>query len=266
MVEYGVDSAKEKVYKALQAPDRENFFELITNGFGEQDNLDFKEVWIDAQKLASIILGIANTGGGIVILGVRENGNGTLAPIGLEELEDKEKMIGKLANFLPENLKPNILDFDFRDEAYSKVEGKLFQRMCIYSNDIELPYVWKKNSNEAEGGCIFYRRGTSTVKANVQEIKDMINKRIEAAYAKKSSLNLEEHLIQLRTLYDYIPLYGSMTVPFANIIKNLPYLNVGQSTLKNMDNRNVPKESYEEFIVNMIEEKKEKIKKVLDLK
>ena len=45
---------KEMVYDVLQNPTRENFIDILDNGLGEQDNLDFKVQWIEAQKLAEI--------------------------------------------------------------------------------------------------------------------------------------------------------------------------------------------------------------------
>ena len=41
---------KEMVYDVLQNPTRENFIDILDNGLGEQDNLDFKVQWIEAQK------------------------------------------------------------------------------------------------------------------------------------------------------------------------------------------------------------------------
>ena len=133
---------KEAVYNVLQEPTRENFIDILDNGFGEQDNLDFKEKWIEYQKLSEIILGIANSGGGAIILGVKENDDGTLEGIGLHQLEDKEKIHSKIQKFLPDTLEFDIGDFDFTDESYSKIEGKLFQIMFVGCKEIELPYVY----------------------------------------------------------------------------------------------------------------------------
>ena len=49
-------------YDFFQNPTRDNFVNLILKNTGEQDNLDFKEEWIDEQKLAKRMLGIANVG------------------------------------------------------------------------------------------------------------------------------------------------------------------------------------------------------------
>ena len=141
---------KEIVYGILQNPTRENFIDILNNGPGEQDNLDFKEQWIDFQKLAEIILGIANTGGGAIVFGVRENTDGTLETIGLSKIEDKEKLHSKTAKFLPETIKFEIADFDFSNENYSKLKGRLFQIILIYSENINLPYIWEKDIISAE--------------------------------------------------------------------------------------------------------------------
>lgn len=179
---------KETIYSILQEPTREKFVEYLLNGGGEQDNVDFKEKMIDHQKLSEVILGIANNGGGVIIFGIKENDDGTIEAVGLEQLKDKEKVTSKLQKYLPEALHINVIDYDFTNENYSKLNGKLFQMICIECNDLDLPYVWKKDTDGVEAGCIFYRRGTKTIKANMQEIKEMIDKRIEAAYIEESNL------------------------------------------------------------------------------
>lgn len=253
---------KESIYNVLQNPTRENLLDIFDNSFGEQDNLDFKEIWIDMQKLSEITLGIANSGGGAVIIGVKENDDGTLDPIGLAELEGKEKIHSKLNKFLPDALRSNVYDFDFTGESYSKIKGKLFQILIINSNDADLPYIWKKDSNGVESGCIFFRRGTKTVRANIQEIEDMLDKRFEANYIEQSNLQLEEHLKQLNTLYRNINSNGFSPSLYDNLFRNIYKIHTGNNQI----NPNYPKESYDEFIAKMIASKKKKIEKVLDLK
>lgn len=255
---------KEIVYGILQNPTRENFIDILNNGPGEQDNLDFKEQWIDFQKLAEIILGIANTGGGAIIFGVKENTDGTLETIGLSKIEDKEKLHSKIAKFLPETIKFEIADFDFSNENYSKLKGRLFQIVLIYSEDINLPYIWEKDSNGTEAGCIFSRRGTKTVKANSYEIKEMLDKRIEAICIEQSSLQLEEHLKQLNVLYKNMSPQRYSSSLFNDLFKSSSVF--GSLIGSKQNNSYYPKESYDEFIAKMIEKKKAKIEKVLDLR
>ena len=100
---------KETIYSILQEPTREKFVEYLLNGGGEQDNVDFKEKMIDHQKLSEVILGIANTGGGVIIFGIKENDDGTIEAVGLEQLEDKEKVTSKLQKYLPEALHINVI-------------------------------------------------------------------------------------------------------------------------------------------------------------
>lgn len=87
---------KESMYRFLQEPTRENFTGLVFNGIGEQDGIDFKKVWIEEQKLAEIILGMANMGGGVIIFGIDEKDNGTIEAVGLEKIIDKEKQYSKI--------------------------------------------------------------------------------------------------------------------------------------------------------------------------
>jgi len=261
----GAGMIKETVYNILQNPTRENFIDILSNGLGEQDNLDFKEQWVEPIKLAEIILGMANTGGGAIILGVKENDDGTLEAIGLNELQDKEKIDGKVKKFLPDTIRFEIGDFDFKGEYYNKIKGELFQILFVYSEDVNLPYIWNKDSNGAEQGCIFYRRGTKTVKANSQEIRDMIEARIEAVYI-ESNLQLEEHLKQLSTLYKHIAPQTYSFSPFDKLFRSYGNIVKGGATIAGMGKTNYLEESYEEFIVKMIKRKKEKIERVLDLK
>ena len=198
------------------------------------------------------------------LLGVKENEDGTLESIGLSKIEDKEKIHSKMAKFLPETIKFEIADFDFSNESYSKLKGRLFQLILIYSEDINLPYIWEKDSNSAEAGSIFFRRGTKTVKANSYEINEMLDKRLEATYVEQSSLHLEEHLKQLNTLYKNMSsqMYSSSVI--SNLFKNISAFGTLAGTPQN--NPYFPKESYDEFIAKMIEKKKMKIEKVLELK
>ena len=61
---------------------------------------------------------------------------------------------------MPNTVKFNILDFDFSGEAYSKIENKMYQMIVIYSDDKDLPYMWDRDSNENQVGCVFIRKGT----------------------------------------------------------------------------------------------------------
>lgn len=81
---------------------------------GEYDDLEFKEQEIDVHILAKHILGIANTAGGIICLGVKESEDG-LIPIGLDNSSDSTDLKKKLSKYLPYNLDYEIHPIDYDD-------------------------------------------------------------------------------------------------------------------------------------------------------
>ena len=257
---------KDLIYEFLKEPTRANFHKVVFNGSGEQDNCDFKEKWLDDyEKIAQIILGMANSSGGAIVIGVKENDDGTTEAIGLDILQDKEKIHSKIVKFLPDSLKFEIGDFDFSDIKYERVQNKKFQVIFVYTDDENLPYIWNRDSRDAQEGCIYIRRGTKTVKANGFEIQKLIDKRIRASYTDISTLELKEHLNQLKILY------SSIDSSYTRLAKN-PFLGL-QSSFKNIlgpvvsePNPQYPGESYDEFVRKMIDRKKIKIERVLDLK
>lgn len=254
-------NVKDMIYDFLKEPTRERFSNVLFKGSGEQDNLDFKETWVQYQKISEIILGMANSGGGIIVIGVKENEDGTAETVGLEKLEDQEIIHGKIEKFLPSNLKFEIGSYDFDDVHYPALAQKKFQVIFIFSNEEDLPYVWNKDSNGAEVGCIFIRSGTRTIKANSDQIQKLIEKKMKASVLKFSKLQLEEHLNQLKILYDNIhktnriAAFPGITAAFERI------MNIGITK-----NIYYPEEGYDEFVSKMIDKKKEKIEKILDLK
>ena len=262
---------KEYMYRFLQEPTRENFIDIVFNGVGEQNCIDFKKIWIEPQKLSEIILGMANTGGGVIVLGVEEKEDGTVEAIGLGEIFDKEKQHSKISKFLPDTVKFDIYDFDFSGETYSKIENKMYQMIQIHSDDRDLPYLWNKNSNENQIGCAFIRKGTKTVKANSAELSELIDKKIRSMYTEGSKLALEEHLKQLKILYKYVG--EKENVIHKNILgvgkvlsEKFQLISECLGEVERIKNPFYPEEDFEEFVFKMIKMKKIKIEKVLDLK
>lgn len=262
---------KEYMYNFLQEPTRERFVDIVFDGVGEQNCIDFKKIWIEPQKLSEIILGMANTGGGVIILGVEEKENGTIEAVGLSEIFDKEKQHSKITKFLPDTVKFDIFDFDFSGETYSKIENKMYQMILIQSDDKNLPYMWNKDSNGNEVGCVFIRKGTKTVKANSGELSELIDKRIRSMYTEGSTLALEEHLDQLKILYKYVG--AKENVIHKNILdigkmlsEKFQSISESLGDVERIKNPFYPEEDFEEYIFNLIKLKKIKIEKVLDLK
>lgn len=247
---------KELGYKFFQNPTRDNFIKIIFDNVGERDNLDFKEKWIEDKKLAKIMLGIANVGKGAIVFGVKENESCQFEPVGLKELQDKAKIVSQLMKYLPKELDFDIIEFDFSGENYSALKDKLFQVILVFPKDECLPYIVEKGFEENEKGSIFYRKGTETLLADTECLKEMISKRIKAENNIYNSY-LKKHIEQIKILYEY----GSRFYLANDYISNLR-----QSVILMMSKEvNNKSDSFDKFISEIIEQKKKKIRKILEI-
>lgn len=68
----------------LKDPIKENFRNFLRQNCGELDEIDFKQDWSDKGPLSKLILAMANSRGGIIIIGIKELENGTLEPTSIE--------------------------------------------------------------------------------------------------------------------------------------------------------------------------------------
>ena len=126
---------KEKFARLFDDPNRQTFKMALDNLTGEYDDLEFKEQEIDVHILAKHILGIANTSGGIICLGVKESEDG-LIPIGLDNSSDSTDLKKKLSKYLPYNLDYEVHPIDHDDNGlWSDIRNK-----SLYCN---LHYGWR---------------------------------------------------------------------------------------------------------------------------
>src|SRR5260370_8034750 len=93
--------------------------------------MDFKEEWPKHASLAKQILGFANAGNACLIMGAKEEADGTIEAIGLPKFEDKADITNGLKKYLPAELlrRTDVLDFSFDASEYPKVIG--FQVVLI---------------------------------------------------------------------------------------------------------------------------------------
>ena len=192
---------KDVIYKFLTNLDKESFADLLAESNFETDNLDFKETWIKKGPLTKELLSMANSGGGIIVFGVKETAPNTFESCGLQETQDPSKIQDSVKKFVPSNLGYKIESFTFDRSEYEKLQGKSFQVIIVEDTPQYLPYISKNETEGLKGATIYVRHGTECVIADKDDIENLITRRISTGY--RSKLELEEHLKQLKTLYKY---------------------------------------------------------------
>ena len=257
---------KDVVYGLLQEPTLDKFREFIKNHTGEHNSIDFKKQWIEGNQLAKEMLAIANSGGGVIIFGVAEGDDGSIDVSGLQDLKDPADVSNEIKNFLSSDLKYELYPFSFTTSEYKELEGHHYQMMVIEDSPEFIPFMAKKESGSLKPNAIYVRRGTSCEIANQEEIREIISRRINYAHPLNGEpLDLEEHLKQLKTLYEsidkekvyYTFALSSALSGFSNSIWG------GEKRTE--PNPLYPDESYDEYISRLITAKKNKIERVLDL-
>ena len=122
---------KDTVYRLLQEPTLDHFREFLQDQTGEHNAIDFKQEWIEKDKLAKFMLALANYGGGIVVFGVHENDDKTFSCDGLKELQAKEQIGAWIKPYLSSSLKYDVYDFSYQTSEYEALKGKQFQMLLL---------------------------------------------------------------------------------------------------------------------------------------
>ena len=260
----------------LKEPTKDNFRDFMKKSCGELNEMDFKETWIDKGPLAKIMLAMANNGGGIIVFGVKENEDNTFDILGLDSLKDTADISNSISRLVSSSLDYEVFNFVFDSDVYGKFENKKFQIMVIHDTPERLPFVSLGQSEKIEKDVIYVRRGTKSEKATSEEINRIIERKIATIYSENTDMSLDQHLEQLKKLYSELPqkiqvLVRKGTQPnFAAALKvfgeRIAALYGTPDEYEEKDNPNYPDEGYEAFILRMINAKKLKIEKVLDLK
>lgn len=190
----------ESFAKFFAEPSRDALRELLRLNIGETDYLDFKAEWPTIPKLARHILALANSGGGAIVVGVSQSPEGDLIPSGLASLKDKAQLLPPLVSYLPRHLEVVILDFSFSASEYAALVGKSFQVLLVADAPKHLPFLCLKEAEGLRTSVVYVRQGTTSTEAGHAQLQAVINRRIESGHSTQSSLDLDAHLAQLRTL------------------------------------------------------------------
>lgn len=260
----------EEFARFFENPTRDKFRELLRGNFGELNALDFKEDWSPVwARTAKHILGIANVGGGCLIVGVKQSDDKSLDAIGMTDLIDKADISKKTKKFLPSFLlnEIEVLDFSFEASEYPKLVGKTFQVLFVGDNPKYLPFVSQATSgNDIRESAIYVRRGTSTEEANYEELQRLLNTRIETNQSSQTELDLQTHFDQLSFLYSLMKEGNVIPKSFMNSLSSFgKVISDLTSSFEVVPNPLYPKESIEEFTSKLILKKKKKIETELSV-
>jgi hypothetical protein len=198
---------KEAFARFFEQPSREALRDLLKQNSGESEFLDFKEEWLNHSTLAKHIIGFANTGNACMIVGVKEEDDKALNPVGLTSITDKADIINGLKKFLPQNLldRVDVLDFSFDASEYPRLVGKRFQVLLIDYDPDHIPMLSLRDGEGIKNTVVYVRRMGGVAEATHDEIQNIINRRIETRYSTSKEINLKQHLEQLRILYAELP-------------------------------------------------------------
>ncbi len=203
MVETFSQRIKEDIVRFVSEPTREGLQELIRFFGGEFDQYELKESWPPLPRMAKTVLAIANSGGGVILFGIRD---ATLEPVGLAELASKQTVFDTFRSFIPPPLMNEItlLDFDYADATYEPLRGKQIQVLAIPDLPEFIPFVceeeWHKDDDHVRRGAIYVRSGTNTREGNYDQVQRLLNRRIEAVGPQPSTGHVKRELDQLRLL------------------------------------------------------------------
>ena len=195
-------SWKEDMYEFFKDPNREKLREVLQSYDAENDNLDFKTQWIDHSKLAKHTLAFANSGGGAIVFGIRENDDGTFDVEGLDQFKDKSDIA--IDQYLPEEAENlyEIVEFNFGSSEWDALEENLFQVLLVDYSPLSLPLFATKGGSDVNQDEIYIRDNTKSIEAGKSELENLINRRVKAELEQESG-DLREDISQLRTLCNY---------------------------------------------------------------
>lgn len=252
-------SIHEAFTQFFESPTRDRLRALLREHLGELRNCDFKEAWPANSALAKHVLGLGNSGGGCLVVGVREIQGGGLDPAGIESLKDKAALISGVAKFLPVALlnSVDLADFTYSAAEYQTLVGKRFQVLFVGDLPRALPFLSLRDGDGLRSSAVYVRRQASTTEATHEELQGLLDLRIASEPSSLPARDLESHLQELRILYSHIPRHtpGNRGVLGAALDAMQFFPSSPMHTVTALNPR-YPAENFEDFVVRMIGQKK----------
>lgn len=233
----------------FEQPTREKLRDPIKQSIGETDYLDFKAEWPNLVKVSKHILALANSGGGALVLGLRQTDDGAIETVGLAEFTDKVNVAKTAKKFLPKSVQYEVFDFSYTDSEYQALRGKKFQVVLVEYSKKLLPLLSLKDGDGLRANVAYIRDGTESTEANHEQLEHLIYLRIESGYTSTHTLDLRQHLEQLQALYKA----RRSKDPWGVL-----------STAKIESFLGTPMTEFYEFVEDMISSKKSRIQKELE--
>ncbi len=195
---------REAFAQFFESPSRPGLRKILQESLGEFNHTDFKAQWPENSLLARHILGFANSGGGVMVIGVAED-DGTLTPDGVTSLRDKTDINNGVKKFLPFGIVYEVYDFRFTESEYPSIVDKTFQVLLVEDRSEHIPFLAMADGADVRSNVAYVRDGVSSTQATHHQLQDIINRRIATGHSTTRELSLSEHLDELKSLYDRIP-------------------------------------------------------------
>jgi hypothetical protein len=248
---------REGFAKLFEDPSRDKLHELIKGSGGEFRDLDFKVAWPGKAAVAKQVLALGNIGGGVLIIGVNEEDDGTLTPVGVGSFSDKADITAGLKGIVPSVLveRVTVHDFDYPTGEYGVIQGMKFQVLFVEPDPSDIPFIAMKEAEKITPGVIYVRRDGMIDVATYDEVQRMLNTRIASGHSTQSELDLRAHMDQLKVLYEQIE--PTKVTGIAWLTANLASGTLLQALGGQREaNPLYPKETLEQFVSSQIEAKK----------
>ena len=143
--------------------------------FLETESIELKQDY--AESIRKDIIAFANTNGGIIYVGVRDNGEvvGVASP---------DQMMQRISNMVRDSIKPDVTMFVHYDPE--EADGKKIVKVSV-NRGTGRPYYWEEKGMQPSG--VYVRQGTSAAPATEVSIRQMIKETDGDSYEEMRSLD-----------------------------------------------------------------------------